>query len=1400
MRATNDLRIIKKDGSIEAFDGNKIITAISKSAARVLVDISDEDFEKMLNMILDKITYLELQEIPIEKMHQFVECALDSYEPAVAKSYREYRNYKIDFVDMMNKVYERSQAIRYIGDKENANTDSALVATKRSLIYNELNKRLYRKFFMTIDERQACNDGYIYIHDQSARLDTSINCFDRSTEFISDRGIVSFFDYQDGDTCMVLSHKGIWRKATVHCYGQQRLQKIKLRRGAGYEKEIYVTPDHRWILKDGSETTSLKIGDKLWLTPNITEFNWDGLDRTSKKLWCIGFGIGDGAILDEPNGYKSMNIRLCGDKTKYANRFIDIGYNVTTPPSLNGDMHVIMRDVHSKELPRMILNYENIRYLINGLMCADGNRNKSYEANSEFRGIQVTGDMNDGMEGYLSMAGYYVTSTRDITETSTNYGKRSDYTMHYQCYSDSGCRGWVVTGIDTDVNMKHHKNGVWCLEVEEDHSFLLAGGIPTGNCCLFNAEEVLKGGFEMGNIFYNEPNTLDVAFDVLSDVILATASQQYGGFTVPEVDKILSYYAEKSYKNYYNEYIEIACDIVDPGWDPPSARFNAKAERYAMKKLTREFEQGWQGIEMKLNTVGSSRGDYPFITMTFGLATDKFGKLAARTFMNVHMEGQGKSGFKRPVLFPKLVFLYDENIHGKDGVNEDLWELAVKCSSVTMYPDHLSLTGDGYVPSIYKKYGRVISPMGCVHRDELVTYKFHGNLYVEGIGRMWDRIKCAFPQKVQILGEPHMYIDINPKVVQIYDKENGFVGTTRMVKNRSHNWARVTLSNGRILECTTDHPLPVKGKGRTLVSDLEIGDVIPINKSQYVDESYSGMYNDYAWALGLFLCDGCYDDQATLSIAMTGEDEIINDIAPIMKKYYNAEMSIKEQHRGKKGDYIDLRFSSPKNISKDLHRMFGGLQKIYRQIPEFVFRSPRETRLAFLAGMVDADGYINNLNHVSIIQLGSTNKELALQQMALMQSLGIRASVYPNKYDKAHPANIRYRVEGEAISELKDYIRCEKKCDNFNDNMRVNSSRSDIDEGIVTNIELMPNRIDWSYDVTTESDHFDVSGIYSHNCRAFLSPWFERGGMEPADDDDKPVFVGRFNVGAVSLHLPMILAKSRKENKDFYEVLDYYLEMIRGIHKRTYEYVGNLRASTNPVQFCEGGILGGHLKPNEKVAPLLKPMTSSFGITALNELQRLYNNKSLIEDSDFAMEVLTHINNKVEEFKKADGWLYAIYGTPAENLCNTQVHQFRKLYGVVEGVSDREYVSNSFHCHVTEDITPIEKQDIENKFWNLCNGGKIQYVRYPINYNMEAIKTLLKRAMSMGYYEGVNLSLSYCNKCGYQQLEMDKCPKCGGDDIISVDRMNGYLAYSRIHGDTRLNAGKMAEIADRVSM
>lgn len=178
------------------------------------------------------------------------------------------------------------------------------------------------------------------------------------------------------------------------------------------------------------------------------------------------------------------------------------------------------------------------------------------------------------------------------------------------------------------------------------------------------------------------------------------------GFTIPEIDKILAPYAKKSYEAYKNEYKSIS-DELECGVDTDKL-----AHDYAMKKVRRDFEQGFQSWEMAFNTVGSSRGDYPFIATSFGVGTDVFETMASSVALDVRKHGQGKKGFKRPVLFPKLTFLYDENLHGKGKEFEWLFDEAIDCSSKCMYPDFLSLTGNGYIPSIYKKYRKVISLMG----------------------------------------------------------------------------------------------------------------------------------------------------------------------------------------------------------------------------------------------------------------------------------------------------------------------------------------------------------------------------------------------------------------------------------------------------------------------------------------------------------------------------------------------------------------------------------------------------------------------------------------------------------------------------------------------------------------
>ena len=158
------IRIVKKNGNLEDFDPERIKKAVTTSAERVMVNLTDEALEEVVS-IVKKLMETQLSNPTVEQMHSFVEVALEKVNPLVAKSYREYRDYKKDIVHILDKVYKKAQLITYIGDKDCANMDSALVTTQRCLIYNSLNKELYKKFFLTAAEIEACKDGYIYIHE-----------------------------------------------------------------------------------------------------------------------------------------------------------------------------------------------------------------------------------------------------------------------------------------------------------------------------------------------------------------------------------------------------------------------------------------------------------------------------------------------------------------------------------------------------------------------------------------------------------------------------------------------------------------------------------------------------------------------------------------------------------------------------------------------------------------------------------------------------------------------------------------------------------------------------------------------------------------------------------------------------------------------------------------------------------------------------------------------------------------------------------------------------------------------------------------------------------------------------------------------------------------------------------
>ncbi len=280
-------------------------------------------------------------------------------------------------------------------------------------------------------------------------------------------------------------------------------------------------------------------------------------------------------------------------------------------------------------------------------------------------------------------------------------GDRSNANTDSQFVSTKRCIGYNI--FNKELYQMNFMTPTELKECRDGYIYIhdMVARNDTHNCMLFRMDDVMRNGFEMGDMWYTEPNSLASAFNVMLATIKSAAAQQYGGFTVPRIDTLLAHYAKKSYDKHVKEYREFFPE-----------RYQYKIKEYAMHKVEEEFRQGFQAMEYDLNTIGSSRGDYPFVTVTFGLDTTIFGKMATKLILEVRKNGEGKLGQKKIVAFPKLVFLYDENLHGEGKESYDLYQAALECESAAMYPDMLSLTGEGYVPSIYKKYGLAISPMG----------------------------------------------------------------------------------------------------------------------------------------------------------------------------------------------------------------------------------------------------------------------------------------------------------------------------------------------------------------------------------------------------------------------------------------------------------------------------------------------------------------------------------------------------------------------------------------------------------------------------------------------------------------------------------------------------------------
>lgn len=956
------------------------------------------------------------------------------------------------------------------------------------------------------------------------------------------------------------------------------------------------------------------------------------------------------------------------------------------------------------------------------------------------------------------------------------------------------------------INEIEYTGFVYDLETEDHH--FDANGFVVHNCMQIPLDKLFDGGFNTGHGYLRQPGSIRAAAAQAAIAIQSDQNDQHGGQSIPLFDYYLAPYVALTYVKQIAHIAKIKLDLNKEKYHELKHRlvdyqkehrnvmnergysdindilvqfceeFKVKASEKRLKKVMKDayddtYYDTYQAMEAfihNLNTMHSRAGaQVPFSSINYGTDTSTEGRMVMETILKSTWDGLGNGEIP---IFPIQIFKLKAGVsYNKEDPNYDLFELSCKVSAKRLYPNFVNLdapyNAELYVPGHPETE---MATMGCVESSEIIHYKVADLEYIETFEKAYNRISNLRRRTEYSYNSD--YIDVSDIDVKVKDSVHGFVKVKKFIKNKNvNNFNVIKFSDGYSLTATSDHPLPVVGKGRTFVKDLNIGDKVEVSRNDTVnsdDKFVTAYFKEHTYLLGVILADASYRSQICISLGLDEKDvvdyveSIVNDLG--------YRLNVKEQHRDTKGDYFDCcirGIKTLKSAERELASIFGGYKKAGRTIPSSLLTASRKCRLAFLAGLMDADGHVTcskssdgETERSARFSIGSTNKALAMTELALIRGLGYKAKMYRNKYSSKH-SKIRYLIEFEITDELLAEMHCGKKIDKANKVDRCEFSEVDVVEVVSITSGCEENELNGiSYDLETESDMLDISYISSHNCRTRVST--------NKHDLGKQVIPGRGNLSFTSINLPRLAIMSNGDIDKFYKLLDNRLELV---HKQLLQRF-ELQCLKHPINYPflmgQGVWIGSDLLgPNDDIRDILKNGTLGVGFIGLAETltSLIGEHHGQSERAEkLGLEIIQHMRDYTDAWSENEHMNYGVIGTPAEGLSGRFVRMDKKKFGVIPGVTDKEYYTNSSHIPVSFPISATKKIQLEAPFHAIENGGHILYIEMDGDptKNVGAFMKVVRymHDNNAGYF-AINHPVDRDPVCNYTGIIDDVCPRCG---------------------------------------